>query len=140
MTAADPSKAENFYVGASLSGLNIDSQGSVWATTRFGNGLLGKAHLAELDLHGKFEGVVAAADYMTRTMSKQHGGTDHRQRDAAAAGRHASAERARPATLRADYMWHAIALVQIASPESTQFTRHSPGKFPIDTALLKNVS
>ena len=37
--AADPSKAETFYAGASASGLNIDSQGNVWVTTRFGNGL-----------------------------------------------------------------------------------------------------
>jgi hypothetical protein len=75
--AADPSKAENFYVGASPSGLNIDSQGNVWVTTRFGNGVLGKLHLADLDVHGKFEGLVPAMDYMTTTMSTQQGGTDH---------------------------------------------------------------
>jgi hypothetical protein len=75
--AADPSKAENFYVGASPSGLNIDSQGNVWVTTRFGNGVLGKLHLADLDVHGKFEGLVPAMDYMTTTMSTQRGGTDH---------------------------------------------------------------
>ena len=61
--AADPSKAENFYVGASPSGLNIDSQGSVWVTTRVGNGMLGKLHLADMDLHGKFEGLVPAMDF-----------------------------------------------------------------------------
>jgi hypothetical protein len=75
--ATDPSKAENFYVGASVSGLNIDSQGNVWVTTRFGNGLLGKLHLADLDVHGKFEGVQSAMDYLTTTMSTQKGGTDH---------------------------------------------------------------
>ena len=73
--AADPSKAENFDVGASPSGLNIDSQGNVWVTNRFGNGLLGKLHLADMDVHAKFEGVVAAMDYMTTTMSTQQGGT-----------------------------------------------------------------
>jgi hypothetical protein len=61
--AADPSKAENFYIGASPSGLNIDSQGNVWVTTRFGNGMLGKLHLADMDLHGKFEGLVPAMDF-----------------------------------------------------------------------------
>ena len=75
--ASDPSKAETFYAGASPSGLNIDSQGNVWITTRFGNGVLGKLHLADLDVHGKFEGVVSAMDYMATTMSTQQGGTDH---------------------------------------------------------------
>jgi streptogramin lyase len=73
--AADPSKAENFYTGASPSGLGIDSQGNVWVTNRFGNGLLGKLHLADMDVHAKFGGVVPAMDYMTTTMSKQQGGT-----------------------------------------------------------------
>jgi len=73
--ASDPSKAETFYSGASPSGLNIDSQGNVWITTRFGNGLLGKLHLADMDVHAKFEGVVPAMDYMTTTMSTQRGGT-----------------------------------------------------------------
>ena len=73
--ASDPSKAENFYSGASPSGLNIDSQGNVWITTRFGNGLSGKLHLADMDVHAKFEGVVPAMDYMTTTMSTQQGGT-----------------------------------------------------------------
>jgi hypothetical protein len=72
---ADPSKAENFDVGASPSGLNIDSQGNVWVTNRFGNGLLGKLHLADMGVHAKFEGVVPAMDYMTTTMSTQQGGT-----------------------------------------------------------------
>lgn len=73
--AADPSKAENFDVGASPSGLNIDSQGNVWVTSRFGNGLLGELHLGDLDVHAKFGGVVPAMDYMTTTMSTQKGGT-----------------------------------------------------------------
>jgi hypothetical protein len=73
--ASDPAKAQIFYSGASPSGLNIDSQGNVWITTRFGNGLLGKLHLADTDVHGKFEGVVPAMDYMTTTMSTQRGGT-----------------------------------------------------------------
>ena len=75
--AADPSKAENFYSGASPAGLNVDSQGNVWITTRFGNGLMGKFHLADMDLRAKFGGVVPGMDYMTTTMSTQQGGTDH---------------------------------------------------------------
>jgi hypothetical protein len=75
--ASDPSKAETFYSGASPSGLNIDSQGNVWITTRFGNGVLGKLHLAEMDVRGKFGGAVSAMDYVTTTMSTQQGGTDH---------------------------------------------------------------
>ncbi len=73
--AADPSKAENFDVGASPSGLNIDSQGNVWVTSRFGSGLLGELHLADMGVHAKFEGVVPAMDFMTTTMSTQLGGT-----------------------------------------------------------------
>jgi len=73
--AADPSKAEKFDVGASPSGLNIDSRGNVWVTSRLGDGVLGKLHLAALDVHGKFEGLVSAMDYLTMTMSKQQGGT-----------------------------------------------------------------
>ena len=75
--AADPSQAETFYVGASPSGLNVDSKGNVWVTTRFGNGLEGKFHLADMDLRAKFGGVVPGMDYMTSTMSTQLGGTDH---------------------------------------------------------------
>jgi hypothetical protein len=74
--ASDPSKAETFYSGASPSGLNIDSQGNVWITTRFGNGVLGKLHLAELDVRAKFGGVVRGMDYVATTMSTQQGGTD----------------------------------------------------------------
>jgi hypothetical protein len=74
---ADPSKAETFYAGASPAGLNIDSQGNVWIPTRFGNGLDGKSHLADMDVRAKFGGVVPGMDYMTTTMSTQQGGTDH---------------------------------------------------------------
>jgi hypothetical protein len=74
---ADPTKAETFYSGASPAGLNVDSRGNVWITTRFGNGLMGKAHLADMDLRAKFGGVVPGMDYMTSTMSTQQGGTDH---------------------------------------------------------------
>src|SRR5215468_2287041 len=45
---ADPSKAENFKTGILNSGLNIDSQGNVWVTNRFGHGLLGMAHLIDM--------------------------------------------------------------------------------------------
>ena len=38
--------------------------------------MLGKLHLAEMDVRGKFGGVVPAMDYMTTTMSTQQGGTD----------------------------------------------------------------
>ncbi len=75
--AADPSKAETFYSGASPAGLNVDSQGNVWIPTRFGNGLEGKFHLADMDVRAKFGGVVPGMDYMTSTMSTQQGGTDH---------------------------------------------------------------
>jgi hypothetical protein len=71
-----PSKAEKFYSGASPSGLNIDSQGNAWITTRFGNGVSGKLHLVELDVRGKIGGLVHAMDYLTMTMSTQQGGTD----------------------------------------------------------------
>ena len=63
--------------GASPAGLNVDSQGNVWITTRFGNGLMGKLHLADMDVRAKFGGVVPGMDYMTTTMSTQQGGTDH---------------------------------------------------------------
>jgi hypothetical protein len=75
--AADPSQAENFYAGASPAGMNVDSKGNVWVTTRFGNGPMGKFHLADMDARAKFGGVVPGMDYMTSTMSTQQGGTDH---------------------------------------------------------------
>src|SRR5262244_1528122 len=71
--AADPSKAENFKTGIVNSGLNIDSQGNVWVTNRFGDGLLGMAHLVDMAARLKLEGLESATDYMTRTMSKQKG-------------------------------------------------------------------
>jgi streptogramin lyase len=72
--ADDPSKAENFKTGINNSGLAIDSQGNVWVTNRFGNGLLGMAHLVDMGVRLKLEGVTAASDYLTTTMSKQKGG------------------------------------------------------------------
>jgi hypothetical protein len=72
--AADPSKAENFKTGINNSGMNIDSQGNVWVTNRFGTGLLGMAHLVDMGVRLKIEGVTSAADYLTTVMSKQKGG------------------------------------------------------------------
>ncbi len=72
--AADPSKVENFKTGVNNSGLNIDSQGNVWVTNRFGTGLLGMAHLADMAVRLKLEGVTSASDYLTKTMSQQKGG------------------------------------------------------------------
>ena len=72
--AADPSKVENFKTGFNNSGMNIDSQGNVWITNRFGTGLLGAAHLVDMAARLKFEGVLSAADFLTKTMSKQTGG------------------------------------------------------------------
>jgi hypothetical protein len=71
---ADPSKTENFKTGLSNSGLNIDSQGNIWVTNRFGTGLLGMAHLVDVAARLKLEGVTSAADYLTKTMSEQKGG------------------------------------------------------------------
>ncbi|HTV53748.1 MAG TPA: hypothetical protein VMI06_02415, partial [Terriglobia bacterium] len=73
--ASDPSKAENFKTGINNSGLAIDSQGNVWITNRFGTGLLGMAHLVDMGVHLKAEGVESASDYLTKTMSQQKGGT-----------------------------------------------------------------
>src|SRR5215467_11615541 len=71
--AADPSKAENFRTGIVNSGLNIDSQGNVWVTNRFGDGLLGMAHLVDMAAHLKAAGIESATEYLTTTMSKQKG-------------------------------------------------------------------
>jgi hypothetical protein len=71
--AADPSKAENFKTGIINSGLNIDSQGNVWVTNRFGHGLLGMAHMIDMGARLKAEGLESAVDYMVRTMSEQKG-------------------------------------------------------------------
>ena len=72
--ASDPSKAENFKTGINNSGLGIDSQGNVWVTNRFGTGLLGMAHLIDMGVRLKLEGVASASDYLTKTMSEQKGG------------------------------------------------------------------
>ncbi len=73
--AADPTKVENFKVGFNSSGLGIDSKGNVWVTDRFGNGLLGMAHLVDMGVRLKLDGVAAASDYLTKTMSQQQGGS-----------------------------------------------------------------
>jgi hypothetical protein len=73
---SDPTKAENFETGINNSGLNIDSQGNVWITNRFGTGIRALAHFAEFGIHLKLEGLEAASDYMTKTMSEQKGGPD----------------------------------------------------------------
>ena len=73
--ANDPSKAENFKTGFLNSGLNIDSQGNVWITNRFGSGLMGMFHLVDMGVRLKEEGVTSASDYLTKTMSQQTGGS-----------------------------------------------------------------
>ena len=72
--ASDPSQAENFKVGYNSSGLAIDSEGNVWVTDRFGNGLFGMMHMVDFGIHFKLEGVEGAADYLTKIMSEQKGG------------------------------------------------------------------
>jgi hypothetical protein len=72
--AAYPSKAEKFKTGFNNSGIAIDSKGNVWITERFGSGLLGMAHLVDLDARIKLQGVAKASDYLTKTMSMQRGG------------------------------------------------------------------
>jgi sugar lactone lactonase YvrE len=73
--AADPSKAVKFDVRTNNSGLNIDSQGNVWVTNRFGSGLIGMAHMVDMAVHLKKGGVLSASDYLTKTMSEQKGGS-----------------------------------------------------------------
>ena len=72
--AADPSKVETFKTRINNSGMNIDSQGNVWVTNRFGTGLLGMAHLVDMAVRLNLEGVTSAADFLTKTMSEQKGG------------------------------------------------------------------
>src|SRR5215469_14895939 len=72
--AADPTKVETFKTGLSSSGLGIDSQGNVWVTNRLGSSLVGMAHLVDLGVRLKAEGVASASDYLTKTMSEQKGG------------------------------------------------------------------
>ncbi len=74
-SASDPSKVETFKSGFNSSGLGIDSVGNVWMTNRFGNGLLGMFHLIDMGVRLKLEGVAAASDFLTKTMSQQQGGT-----------------------------------------------------------------
>jgi len=71
--ASDPTKVENFKTGYVNSGLNIDSQGNVWVTNRFGDRLLGMARLVDMAARMKVEGLESATEYMTTTMSKQKG-------------------------------------------------------------------
>jgi len=71
--AADPSKTENFKTGYVNSGLNIDSQGNVWVTNRFGDGLLGMARLVDMAARMKLEGIESATEYLVTTMSRQKG-------------------------------------------------------------------
>jgi hypothetical protein len=73
--ASDPSKAVKLEVRSNNSGLNIDSQGNVWVTNRFGSGLLGMAHMIDMAVHLKTGGVLSASDYLTKTMSEQKGGS-----------------------------------------------------------------
>ena len=73
--AADLSKVETFKTGINNSGLNIDGQGNVWVTNRFGTGLLGMAHLVDMAVRLKLDGVTSAADFLTKTMSEQKGGS-----------------------------------------------------------------
>ena len=73
--AVDPSKAVKLEVRSNNSGLNIDSQGNVWVTNRFGSGLLGMAHMVDMAVHLKTGGVLSASDYLTKTMSEQKGGS-----------------------------------------------------------------
>ncbi len=73
--AANPSQALKLDVRSNNSGLNIDSQGNVWVTNRFGPGLLGMAHMVDMAVHLKTGGVLSASDYLTKTMSEQKGGS-----------------------------------------------------------------
>jgi hypothetical protein len=73
--ASDPTKTENFKTGGfNSSGLAIDSKGNVWVTNRFGSGVLGMAHLVDMGVRLKLDGVEKASDYLTKTMSEQKGG------------------------------------------------------------------
>ncbi len=73
--ASDPTQAVKLDVRSNNSGLNIDSQGNVWVTNRFGSGLLGMAHMVDMAVHLKTGGVLSASDYLTKTMSEQKGGS-----------------------------------------------------------------
>lgn len=73
--ASDPSKAVKLDVRSNNSGLNIDSQGNVWVTNRFGSGLMGMAHMVDMAVHLKKSGLLSASDYLTKQMSEQKGGS-----------------------------------------------------------------
>jgi sugar lactone lactonase YvrE len=73
--ASDPTKVLKLDVRSNNSGLNIDSQGNVWVTNRFGPGLMGMAHMVDMAVHLKTGGVLSASDYLTKTMSEQKGGS-----------------------------------------------------------------
>jgi sugar lactone lactonase YvrE len=73
--AADPSRATKLDLRSNNSGLNIDGQGNVWVTNRFGAGLVGMWHMVDMAVHLKTGGVLSASDYLTKTMSEQKGGS-----------------------------------------------------------------
>ena len=72
--ASDPAKAVKLDVRSNNSGLNVDSQGNVWVTNRFGSGPEGVAKMVDMAAHLKTGGVLSASDFLTKTMSKQKGG------------------------------------------------------------------
>ena len=72
--ASDPTHVETFKTGFSSSGLGIDSQGNVWVTNRLGSSVVGMAHLVDMGVRLKTEGLASASDYLTKTMSEQQGG------------------------------------------------------------------
>jgi hypothetical protein len=72
--AADPTKVQSFKTGVSDSGLAIDNEGDVWITNRFGTGPEAIAHLLGVAVRLKLQGVAKASDYLTTTISHQHGG------------------------------------------------------------------
>ena len=72
--ASDPTKTVRFDVRSNNSGINIDSQGNVWVTNRFGSGPSGVAKMVDMAAHLKTGGLLSASDYLTKTMSEQKGG------------------------------------------------------------------
>ena len=87
--ASDPSKVENFKVGFNSSGLAIDSEGNVWVTDRFGNGLLGHdasgRHGRPLEARGRRGGIRLSDEDHVRAERRPV----RRQREPAEARRHA---------------------------------------------------
>ncbi|HYN79335.1 MAG TPA: hypothetical protein VES73_16250 [Lamprocystis sp. (in: g-proteobacteria)] len=94
--AADPTKALKLDVRSNNSGLNVDSQGNVWVTNRFGAGLMGAAHMVDMAVHLKTGGVLSASDYLTKTMSEQKGGSGGSRPVAIVAGDNDSDQLAAP--------------------------------------------